>query len=70
VYAGSLVSLSFTQFFHGAFLDPNTAGNADWYYNPPNRNWTFDTRFSTPTNLPPGTPTVGNVIHTAFRPVY
>ena len=70
VYAGSLVSLSFTQFFHGAFLDPNTAGNADWYYNPPNRNWTFDTRFSNPVNLPPGTPTVGNVIHTAFRPVY
>ena len=70
IYSGSLVSLSETQYFHGQWLNPNTAGNSDWYYNPPNRNWSFDTRFSNPVNLPPGTPTVGNVIHAAFRPVY
>ena len=70
MYAGSLVSLSPTQFFTGIWLYPNTAGNNDWYYNPPNRYWTFDTRFSNPVTLPPGTPTVGNVLHAAFRPVY
>ncbi len=40
------------------------------YYSPPSRDWIFDTRFEDWQNLPPGTPTVGNVIHTAFRPVY
>ena len=62
-YAGSLVSLSESQY-----------ALASWsygsYYRAPSRNWSFDTRFEDPTNLPPGTPVVGNVIHTAFRPVY
>ncbi len=61
-FSGSLVSLSESQY-----------ALAQWsgaYYNPPNRNWSFDTRFEDPTNLPPGTPVVGSVIHTAFRPVY
>jgi len=40
------------------------------YYSPPARDWEFDTRFEDPANLPPGTPVVGNVIHTAFRPVF
>ena len=40
------------------------------YYSPPARNWEFDTRFEDPANLPPGTPVVGNLIHTAFRPVF
>lgn len=62
-YSGSLVSLSEAQY-----------ALAPWsfciYYCPPNRDWSFDTRFEDPNNLPPGTPVVGNVIHTAFRPVY
>jgi hypothetical protein len=70
VYTGSLVSLSETQYFKRIWLLPSSAGGTDWYYNPPDRNWTFDTRFSNPVNLPPGTPTVGNMIHAAFRPVY
>ena len=40
------------------------------YYYPPGRDWEFDTRFEEPENLPPGTPAVGNVVHTAFRPVF
>ena len=61
-YRGSLVSLSTSQFTTGTWN-----GN---YYSPPTRDWQFDTRFNNPANLPPGTPVVGNVIHTAFRPVY
>ena len=61
-YSGSLVSLSEGLYALGPW--------SGIYYNPPNRNWSFDTRFEDPNNLPPGTPVVGNVIHTAFRPVY
>lgn len=62
-YEGSLVSLS-TSIYATA---PWSYGS---YYRAPRRNWRFDMRFEDPTNLPPGTPVVGNVIHTAFRPVY
>lgn len=61
-YRGSLVSLHFSTF-----------ANGNWsrsYYDPPDRNWSFDTRFRDPSQLPPGTPVVGNVIQTAFRPVF
>jgi len=37
---------------------------------PPVRNWAFDPRFQDPANLPPGTPVVGSVVQTAYRPVY
>jgi hypothetical protein len=62
-YRGSLVSLS-----------TSVMATAPWsygsYYTAPSRNWMFDTRFEDPANLPPGTPVVGNVIQTAFRPAY
>jgi hypothetical protein len=61
-YRGSLVSLHRASKALGTWN-----GN---YYTPPTRDWQFDTRFRDPANLPPGTPVVGNVIHTAFRPVY
>ena len=61
-FRGSLVSLSFAQQATGLW------GGA--YYSPPIRDWEFDTRFDDPANMPPGTPVVGNVIHTAFRPVF
>ncbi|MGH7646250.1 MAG: hypothetical protein ACREMR_11765 [Gemmatimonadales bacterium] len=61
-YVGSLVSL------HSSVTSTGTWNGR--YYNPPRRDWQFDTRFRDPANLPPGTPVVGNVIHTAFRPVY
>jgi hypothetical protein len=63
LYRGSLVSLAFSQQSTGLW------GNGP-YYRPPARDWEFDTRFEDPANLPPGTPVVGNVIHTAFRPIY
>ncbi|MCZ6915844.1 MAG: hypothetical protein O7I93_03620 [Gemmatimonadetes bacterium] len=63
MYRGSLVS-----------MHTSTVATGSWgccsYYVPPQRDWEFDTRFEQPENLPPGTPTVGNVVHTAFRPVY
>jgi hypothetical protein len=62
-YRGSLVSLS-----------TSVIATAPWsygvYYTAPTRDWMFDTRFEDPANLPPGTPVVGQVIHTAFRPAY
>lgn len=62
-YRGSLVSLS-----------TSVMATAPWsygiYYTAPSRDWMFDTRFEDPANLPPGTPVVGNVIQTAFRPAY
>ncbi len=61
-FRGSLVSLHFAQQATGLW------GGA--YYSPPIRDWEFDTRFDDPVNMPPGTPVVGNVIHTAFRPVF
>ncbi len=39
-------------------------------YTAPQRDWSFDPMFLKPDSLPPATPVVGNVIHTAFRPVY
>ena len=62
LYRGSLVSLHFSVQSTGLW------GNGP-YYRPPARDWEFDTRFDDPANLPPGTPVVGNVIHTAFRPI-
>ena len=63
MFRGSLVSLTFSQQSTGLW------GNGP-YYSPPVRDWEFDMRFDDPVNMPPGTPMVGNVIHTAFRPVF
>lgn len=64
LYRGSLVSL----------FESRYAMRKRWswmtYYNPPARDWAFDTNFRDPTKLPPGTPTVGSVIQTAYRPIY
>ena len=63
LFRGSLVSLTFSQQSLGLW------GNGP-YYSPPVRDWQFDMRFNDPANMPPGTPVVGNVIHTAFRPIF
>ena len=63
MFRGSLVSLTFAQQSTGLW------GNGP-YYRPPVRDWEFDMRFDDPVNMPPGTPVVGNVIHTAFRPIF
>jgi hypothetical protein len=62
IYRGSLVSLDISQRAIGTWNGT--------YYSPPKRDWQFDTRFEDPSNLPPGTPVVGVVIRTAFRPVF
>jgi hypothetical protein len=63
-YRGSLVSL----------FESNYAARRRWswtsYYGVPTRDWRFDLRFRDPRNLPPGTPVVGSVIQTSFRPVF
>jgi len=63
-YRGSLVSIAYAQ------KASNFCGWAGGYYGVPTRNWAFDTRFQDPANLPPGTPVVGSVVQTAYRPVY
>ncbi len=64
IYRGSLVSL----------FESRYAARKRWawitYYNAPDRDWAFDLRFRDPNNLPPGTPVVGSVIQTSFRPVF
>ena len=62
LFRGSLVSMSFAQQATGLW--------GGGYYRPPVRDWEFDTRFDLPENMPPGTPVVGNVIHTALRPIF
>ncbi len=61
-FVGSLVSI------HESLIAVGTWSGRP--YSPPIRDWSFDSRFEDPQNLPPGTPVVGNIIHTAFRPVY
>ncbi len=61
-YRGSLISFSESRKATGLW------GGS--YYSPPIRDWQFDARFEDPMNLPPGTPLVGNMVRTGFRPVY
>jgi hypothetical protein len=63
-YRGSLVSLFQSE--HARLRNWNWRN----YYSPPRRDWEFDLRYQDPSNLPPGTPSVGSVIQTAFRPLY
>ena len=71
-YTGSLVSLFTSRHAVGIWGNTTDAnGNSQGaYYTPPNRQWSFDIRFRDPRMLPPGTPRVGTVIQTAFRPIY
>jgi hypothetical protein len=64
-YRGSLVSMHFSAQTFGSW-----GGTWGSYYSPPVRDWKFDTRFSDPSNLPPGTPVVGSIVQTAYRPAY
>lgn len=63
-YAGSLVSLFGSRYSNVRGWSWRT------YYGAPTRDWSFDTRFSDPMQLPPGTPVVTNITQTAYRPVY
>lgn len=37
-----------------------------WYYSPPARDWSFDTRFRDPALMPPLTPLVGQILRVGF----
>ncbi len=70
-YTGSLVSLYVNQFSTGLWGNTTNVGFANaGYYTPPDRQWQFDVNFRFPERLPPGTPSVGTVLQTAYRPLY
>lgn len=70
-YTGSLVSLYTNRFSTGLWGNTTNIGYANsGYYTPPNRQWSFDVNFRFPERLPPGTPSVGTVLQTAYRPLY
>lgn len=60
-YAGSLINLYNSRNNNGSFKCCNTV------YNPPIRNWVFDSTFLDPTRLPPGTPFFQFVQTTGFQ---
>lgn len=60
-YKGSLVSLYWAMYNTGTFKCCNLV------YAPPNRQYYFDTLFTVPQNLPPGTPMFRNVDNLTYR---
>lgn len=71
-YTGSLVSLFESVYAKGLWNNStNVAGMTQGgYYDAPTRAWQFDINFRFPQRLPPGTPSVGTVLQTAYRPIY
>lgn len=60
-YSGSLINLFNSRNNNGAFKC------CDMVYDPPRRNWVFDSTFLDPTRLPPATPFFQYVQTTGFR---
>ncbi len=60
-YAGSLISMYYSQYATGVFKCCNST------YNAPVRNYFFDTQFLNPNNLPPGTPMFQDVVSLSFH---
>jgi Tfp pilus assembly protein PilX len=60
-YKGSIVSLYWSMYDTGTFKCCNLV------YAPPDRQYVFDSLFSVPTNLPPGTPMFRNVDNLSYR---
>jgi hypothetical protein len=60
-YQGSIVSLYWSYYGNGPFKCCNLV------YNPPDRQYSFDSLFSLPQNLPPGTPMFRNVDNLTYR---
>jgi hypothetical protein len=58
-YAGSLIRIYKSVQANGAFKRVSNASvlpTVDYVYRPPSRNWIFDTDFTDPCTLPPGSP--------------
>lgn len=60
-YAGSLISMYYSQYATGAFKCCNAV------YGAPVRNYFFDTLFLNPDNLPPGTPMFQDVVNLSYH---
>jgi hypothetical protein len=64
-YGGSLVSLFYSTYNTGLFKCCNYA-----VYRPPTRNYIFDTDFTNPSGLPPGTPMFKDVESLGYRQLF
>jgi hypothetical protein len=64
-YGGSLVSLYFSTYNTGIFKCCEYS-----VYQPPTRDYIFDTDFTTPTGLPPGTPLFKDVETLGYRQLF
>lgn len=60
-YAGSLISMYYSQYATGNFKCCNSV------YGAPIRNYFFDTQFQNPANLPPGTPMFQDVVSLSYH---
>jgi hypothetical protein len=60
-YNGSLVSMYYSEYNTGTFKCCTVV------YSPPTRNYSFDTLFLNPSNLPPGTPTFQDVVNLSYH---
>jgi hypothetical protein len=54
----SIVVLYSSQIATNQFIMPYSNSQTDGYYNPPTRNWGFDTTYYSPNKQPPGVPCV------------
>jgi len=59
-YRGSLVSMFYARYGNGIYGNPQV-------YSPPTRDYSFDTDFLNPTNLPPGTPRLQDINNLSFH---
>ena len=60
-YNGSLVSMYYSEYNTGTFKCCTVV------YSPPTRNYSFDTLFLNPANLPPGTPMFQDVVNLSYH---
>ncbi len=65
-YNGSMVVMYPSQIATGLWQG---TGSSIGIYNPPGRNWAFDTNFRDPAKLPPGTPSVRVLVRGAWAMV-
>jgi hypothetical protein len=63
-YRGSLVSLYYSEYGTGFYKCCNAV------YDPPTRDFTFDSDFLDPTRLPPGTPRFRDIVNLGFRQLF
>jgi hypothetical protein len=59
-YRGSLVSLYYSEYATGVYKCCTTV------YNPPTRDYSFDSSFLNPSNLPPGTPMFQDIVNLSY----